>query len=315
MRQIKTAKKKKTGNWEIIYRNRYIYLMTVPVILWYLIFAYIPMYGLTLAFKTFEPGGVIKYMFGGKWVGLEYFGQIMSDPLFYRAIKNTLIISAMKLSVSFPFVIFLVMLLNELKLKRFKKLTQTVMYLPHFFSWVIIGAIMVQLLSTNGGVIPNVMAKFNGGEKVSLLTSEGAFRWILVISSLVKEMGWSTIIYLSAIAGIPSELYEAASIDGASRLRRVFSITLPCLMPTIMTMLLIQISYMINGDFDQVYILYNSSVYNVADIIETYLYRIGLTSGKFGLATAMGLVKAVVSILMLWMANGASKRITGETLW
>lgn len=320
MKQVKElkpeTKKKTSGVANVIWQHRYVYLMVIPVMIWYLIFAYLPMYGITFAFRKFAPGGgIINYITGGKWVGFEFFEQIMSDPLFWRAFKNTLIISGMKLFVTFPVVIFLVLMLNELRFKLFKKITQTIMYLPHFFSWVIIGTIMTQLLSTNGGIIPNIAVAIAGGDKPSLLTDPEHFRWVLVISACIKNMGWDTIIYLSALAGIPLELYEAAAIDGASRARKIFSITLPCLMPTIITMLLIRISHMINGDFDQVYNLYNSSVYEVADIIETYLYRVGLTSGKFSLATAMGLFKSVIGLGMLVGANTLSKKVTGDGIW
>ena len=298
----------------VVSANKYIYFMAALVMLWYLIFAYVPMYGITMAFRKFRPGGFLDYIIGGEWVGFEYFKQIFMDPLFYRAVKNTLIISGMKLLVLFPFVIFLVLMLNELKFKKFKKLTQTIMYLPHFFSWVVIGGIVIQLLSTNGGAIANLLTKISG-EQVNLLTDNRFFRWVLVFSNGFKEMGWDTIIYLSAIAGIPMELYEAASIDGAGRARKMISITLPSMLPTIVTMLLIKISFMIVGDFDQVYMMYNSAVYDSVDIIDTYLYRIGLTSGKFGLATAMGLFKSVISVVLLAISNMISRKVTGEGIF
>jgi len=319
MKQIKENRKslnKKSGLRATIWQYRYIYLMAIPVMLWYLIFAYLPMYGITFAFRKFAPGGGIKnFIVGGEWVGFGFFKQIMSDPLFWRAFKNTLVLSAMKLLLNFPVVIFLVLMLNEIRFKMFKKISQTIIYLPHFFSWVIMGTIMTQLLSINGGIIPNIAVALTGGDKPNLLTDPEHFRWVLVISSCIKNMGWDTIIYLSALAGIPYELYEAAAIDGASRARRIMSITLPCLLPTIITMLLIRISHMIGGDFDQVYNLYNSTVYEVADIIETYLYRIGLTSGKFSLATAMGLFKSVIGLGMLAGANTLSKKLTGNGIW
>ena len=314
---LKAIEKKKLRKMKLdrIARNKYVYFMAIPVMLWYLIFSYIPMYGVTLAFRKFTPGGLMSYIFGGNWVGFKYFEQIMTDPLFYRALKNTLIISAMKLSIEFPLVIVLVLLLNEIKFKIFKRVTQTIMYLPHFLSWVIIATIMTQMFSVDGGIITNVIAVFNGGEKINYLTQPDKFRWILVAATCFKNMGWDTIIYLSALAGIPAELYEAADVDGASRFRKVISITLPSLLPTIVTMLLIKISNMIAGDFDQIYNLYNSSVYDVADIIETYLFRVGVTSGKFSMATAMGLFKSVISLMMLAGANFISRKITGNGIW
>ena len=310
---LRSRKRNKTLS--TIYAYRYLYFMAIPIALFYLIFAYVPMYGLTLAFKTFQPGGIWKLLFGGKFVGLKFFEEVMTDPLFWRAFKNTLIISVMKLVVQFPVTIIVVLLLNELRLPRFKKLTQTIMYLPHFFSWVVIGGIVVQLLSTTGGVVTEVIKLFNGGETVSLLTSNKAFRWILVWSTVFKNTGYSTIIYLAAIAGIPAELYEAASVDGASRFRKCWSITLPSLLPTIMTMLLINISHMINGDFDQVYMMYNSAVYESGDIIPTYLFRVGLSSGKFSMSTAMGLFNSIISVFLLLTTNALSKKLTGSGIY
>ena len=308
-------KRKRDKTWNTIYAYRYLYIMAIPIALLYLIFAYVPMYGLTLAFKTFQPGGIWKLLFGGNFVGLKYFQEVMTDPLFWRAFKNTLIISVMNVCVKFPVTITVVLLLNELRLPKFKKLTQTIMYLPHFFSWVVIGGIVIQLLSTTGGVITEIIKLFNGGETVSLLTSNKAFRWILVFSSAFRETGYSTIIYLAAIAGIPSELYEAASVDGASRFRKCWSITLPSLVPTIMTMLLIQISHLINGSFDQVYMMYNASVYETGDIIPTYLFRVGLSSGKFSMSTAMGLFNSIISIMLLLVSNSLSKKLTGNGIY
>lgn len=298
----------------VIAANKYIYFMILPVMLWYIIFTYLPMYGVTMAFKDFRPGGgLFGYITNGEWVGFKYFEQVMQDPLFWRAFKNTLIVSGMKLLVLFPFVIFVVLMLNELRFRRFKKLTQTVMYLPHFFSWVVIGGIFIQLLSVTGPVTYFLTAIT--GKEIHLLTDPKYFRWVLVASEGLKEMGWDTIIYLSALAGIPLELYEAANVDGANRAQRIWYITLPCLLPTIVTMLLIKVSFMINGNFDQVYMMYNSAVYETADIIDTYLYRVGLTSGKFSMATAMGLFKSVISVLMLVMSNTISKKLTGEGIF
>lgn len=308
-------KRKRDKTWNTIYAYRYLYIMAIPIALFYLIFAYVPMYGLTMAFKTFQPGGIWKLLFGGEFVGLKFFKEVMADPLFWRAFRNTLIISVMNICVKFPITITVVLLLNELRLPKFKKLTQTIMYLPHFFSWVVIGGIVIQLLSTTGGVITEIIKLFNGGETVSLLTSNKAFRWILVFSSAFRETGYSTIIYLAAIAGIPSELYEAASVDGASRFRKCWSITLPSLIPTIMTMLLIQISHLINGSFDQVYMMYNASVYETGDILPTYLFRVGLSSGKFSMSTAMGLFNSIISIMLLLVSNALSKKLTGNGIY
>ncbi len=310
----KAAVKNRTGTkMKKVIANRYIYFMLIPVVAYYILFHYVPMYGLSFAFRSFKPGSISNFLFGGKWMGLEYFTQIFSDALFYRALRNTMILSLMKLLILFPFTIFIVLMLNELRSAKFKKLTQTITYLPYFFSWVIIGGIIVQLLSANGAVTN--LIKLITGKDILLLSSKPAFRWILLMSTSFKETGWDTIIYISALSGISAEYYEAAECDGANRLQKVIHITLPCLLPTICIMLLMKISFMINGDFDQVYVMYNASVYEVADIIETYIYRLGISDGKFGMSTAVGLIKSVISGLLLLFSNSLSRRVTGHGMY
>lgn len=306
---------KERKKFKLIKANTHIYIMLIPVILYYLIFAYIPMYGISLAFKTYKPGGLYNLLFGGNWNNFEYFKTLFSDPLFFRAFRNTLIISGMNILIYFPLVIVFVLMLNELRSVKFKKAIQTITYMPHFFSWVIIAGIVRQLLTVNGGVVANMLSVFNNGMPVSLMTDPKAFRWVLLVSSTFKEMGWDTIIYLSALAGIPMELYEAAEVDGANRFKRMLHITIPGILPTICTVLLLKISFMVNGSFDQVYMMYNSSVYETGDIIETYLFRAGVTNGEFGYSTAMGLTKAMISGVLLISCNALSKKVADAGIY
>ena len=208
----------------------------------------------------------------------------------------------------------MILMLNELRCSGLKKLSQTISYLPHFFSWVIIGGIFVQMMSVNGA-ITNVVKSITGNENVLLLTNTKVFRWILLVTTGYKAIGWDTIIYLAALSGIPQELYEAAECDGATRFRKVISITLPCLIPTFCTVLLVNIAGMINGSFDQVYTMYNSTVYEVADIIETYNYRTGISGGKFGMGTAVGIFKSVISCFMLTVSNTLTRKLAGSGLY
>lgn len=313
-KQKTTTPESSGGAWKKIVANKHIYIMLIPVVAYYIIFHYVPMYGLSLAFRSFKPGGIWNMLFEGKWMGMKYFEQLFSDPLFYRAVRNTFIINGQRILILFPFTIIIVLMLNELKLMKFKKISQTITYLPHFFSWVIIGGIIIQLLTTNGAVT-NMLEFITGKDDISLLTSTKAFRWIILFSTAFKETGWDTIIYLSALSGISAEFYEAAECDGINRLQAVWYITLPCIMPTICIMLLMKISHIIQGSFDQIYVMYNTAVYEVADIIETYTYRIGISEGKFGMSTAVGLIKSIASALMLIVSNTLCKKITGQGMY
>ncbi|MBE5040515.1 ABC transporter permease [Ructibacterium gallinarum] len=310
---MNVEKELKSGRGEIkklICNNIHIYIMLIPVVIYYFIFTYVPMYGLTLAFKSFKPGGMMEFLFGGKWQGLKYFRQILTDPLFLRAFKNTVIIGAMKIGIHFPLVIIFALFLNELRSNKLKNSVQTLTYLPHFFSWVVFGGIMIQLLSVEGGALSHFLSLMCGGKEVSPLTSPSAFRWVLLASTVFKETGWDAVIFLAAIAGVDQSLYEAASVDGAGRFRKMFYVTIPSILPTICTVLLIKISYIASGDFDQVFMIYNTSVYETGDIIETYLYRIGIANGKFSMATAMGIIKAVISGTLLISCNKITKKLT-----
>lgn len=297
-----------------IYTYKHIYIMLIPVVAYYILFHAVPLYGVTLAFRSFKAGGLYNMFFGGKWVGLKYFQQIFSDAMFWRAVKNTLILSLIKLIIYIPITIVFVLLLNELKTMKLKKLSQTISYLPYFLSWVVIGGIFIQLMSVNGA-ITNLVSKITGNSNVSLLTDNNVFRWVLLVSTIYKNLGWDTIIFLAALSGISQELYEAAECDGANRFRKIIHVTLPALLPTISIVLLMNISSMMNGNFDQVYTLYNTSVYEVGDIIETYNYRLGISAGKFGPATAVGLFKTVIACTLLSVSNTFSRKFLGTGMY
>lgn len=281
--------------------------MLVPAIVYYAVYCYAPMYGITIAFKDFNP---MKGIIGSDWVGLEHFRTLFAMDKFYQVVWNTLRISIKRLIFGFPFPIIVALMLNELRLNRLKQMIQTTIYLPQFISWVVLGGIMVNLLSTNGGIVNGIIQKF-GGTPIGFLNDERYFEGTMIVSMIWKTFGWNTIIYLAALAGVDPQYYEAARVDGASRWRQLIHITLPGIMPTIVVMLIMRIGNLMQAGFEQIFVLYNPGVYATADIIDTYVYRIGLQDGMFELSTAVGLFKSVINFVLIVFANKVA-RYAGE---
>lgn len=288
-----------------------LYLMVLPALIFLLVFKYGPMYGVVIAFKDYN---IIQGVFASKWVGLQYFRELFMFDEFPRVVRNTLLISLMKLVVGFPAPILLALLLNELRLERFKRFVQTFTYLPHFISWVVIGGIAVDLLSPSSGIV-NKAIQALGGEPIFFLSSEKLFRWILVYSDVWKEAGWGAIIYLAALLGINEELFQAATVDGAGRLRQIWHISLPSIRSTIIILLLLRIGHLLDAGFEQVLVMYNPTVYEVGDIIDTYVFRVGLGTMQFGLTTAAGLFKSVIGCVLLVIANTLARRMGEEGIY
>jgi putative aldouronate transport system permease protein len=290
-----------------------LYIMILPAIIGYSIFCYVPMYGITIAFKDFS---FVKGIFWSPWVGFKHF-QSLFDPIlgkyFFRAFKNTLVISFLKLIVGFPAPIILAILFSELPFKRFKKFAQTVAYLPNFISWVIIAGIMTSLLSLDGPV--NVVLGWFGINSIQFLTEVGWFVPVLIISEIWKSVGWNSIIYLAAITAIPEDLYEAAKVDGANRFQRIIHVTLPSMLPTVTMLLILNVGSLMNTNFDQIYNLYSPAVYSVGDVIETYVYRTGIMDGQFSFATAVGLFLNLINFSLLFFANWSSKKLNGTGIY
>lgn len=294
-----------------LWSNRVLYLMILPAIIGYGLFCYKPMYGILLAFKDYYSKlGII----GSPWVGFDNFKDIFAMDEFWRAFKNTLEINVLRLLFCFPIPIILALMLNEVRIKWFKRSVQTLVYLPYFISWVVIGGIIRSLLAPEDGAINQLIISL-GGNSLDFLTSTNLFRPLLLISAVWKDAGYGSIIYLAALASIPEELYEAARIDGAGRLKQTIHITLPCLLPTISIMLILQIGAMLNGGFDQIFNLYNPVVYQVADVIDTFIFRIGINQGRYSIATAVGLFLTVINFILLIFANKFSKKISGQGLY
>jgi putative aldouronate transport system permease protein len=288
-----------------------LYLMVLPAVILILLFKYMPMYGVIIAFKDYN---LMEGVWGSDWVGFQYFRELFTFDEFPRVVRNTVMISLMKLLVGFPIPIILALLLNELKFVKFKRMVQTITYLPHFISWVIIGGLAIDMLSPSSGIV-NRIIEMLGFEPIFFMSDERIFRWILVGSDVWKEAGWGAIIYLAALIGINEELYQAATVDGANRFRQIWHISLPGLKSTIIIILLLRIGYILDAGFEQVLVMYNPTVYDVADIIDTYVFRVGLGSMQFGLTTAAGLFKSVIGCVLLILANVFARKMGEEGIF
>lgn len=291
--------------------NRYLYLMVFPVVLFYIVFHYIPMYGIQIAFKDYSPA---TGMWHSPWVGLKYFNDFFHSFYFGRLIKNTLLLSLYELLFQFTAPIVLAFLLNELRSALFKRIVQTVAYLPYFISIVVVVGFIVDFLARDG-LINNVLHSLFGIEKVAYLAEPGWFRTIFVSSGIWQNVGWGTIIYLAAIATIDPSLYEAARVDGANRFQQALHITLPGITPTIIILLILQIGSLMSVNSDKILLMYNTATYETADVIGTYVYRKGILEASFSYSAAIGLFNSVINFILLVLANSISKRVTETKLW
>lgn len=291
-------------------KNRPLYLMILPAFLFYLIFCYLPMYGVTIAFKDLS---IARGIMSSPWAGLKYFEEVFRDQNFWIPLRNTIIISVYKLLFAFPFPILLALLMNEMANQRFKKFIQTVLYLPRFISWVIVAGLMLNLLSVNGGVI-NSLIQALGFEPVNFFAEKSISRGLVVVTSIWKEAGWGSIIYMAALASVNPELYEAAIMDGAGRWRQIWNVTLPCIRPIIVIMLILTIGNIMNANFEQIIVLYHPLVYDKIDIIDTFVYRMGVLQGRYSYSAAVGLFKSIVSMILIISADRAVKHMGEEGL-
>ena len=291
-------------------KNKTLYFMIIPVLIFYLAFMYKPMYGAIIAFMDYRPA---KGILGSDWVGVEQFVRFFHSPYFYRLIRNTIVLSIYSLLFCFTAPILLALLLNEVKGKRFKSITQTVSYLPHFISMVVAVGMIKEFCMTDGLI--NDIIVFFGGERSALLQNPALYRTIYIISDIWQEVGWGSIIYLAALSGIDSERYEAAAIDGAGKFRQMIHVTIPGIMPTVTIMLILRIGSLMNMGYEKTILLYNSSTYETADIISSYIYRVGLLEQNWSYSTAIGLFNSVINCILLLAANRISKKVTETSLW
>ncbi|MDF2713222.1 MAG: hypothetical protein K0R28_147 [Paenibacillus sp.] len=308
--QARGGKRTAAAGFRRLWKYKTLYLILLPTVVYFIVFCYVPYYGLTIAFKDFSPG---KGIFGSPWAGLKTFRELFESDTFFQVFRNTVLISLYKLLFGFPMPIVFALLLNEVKHLLFKKTIQTIAYFPHFLSWVIFGGIMLTFLTPNG-VIPKLLLSL-GIDLTSLLTSSDWFRTILVVTSVLKSFGWGAIIYLAALAGIDPTHYEAARMDGAGRWKMMQHVTLPSLRSVIVLMFILELGHILDAGFEQVFVLYNPTVYSVGDIIDTYVYRIGLGEAQYSLATAVGLFKGVIGFTLVYVSNYIIKRMGEPTLW
>jgi putative aldouronate transport system permease protein len=285
-------------------KHKNFYIMLIPGLIYILIFHYGPMFGLIISFKNYK---IFQGIWGSPWVGLDNFTKLFTSLKFYEVLRNTFLISLYKIVFGFPAPIILAILINEVKNKYFMRSVQTIVYLPHFISWVVTSGLVISFLSPIDGFV-NVVIKLFGGEPIFFMGLPEYFRSILVGSDIWKEFGWSAIIYLAALAGVSPEIYEAAIIDGASKIKRIIHITIPSIMPTIIILLLLRIGGVLNAGFEQVFSMYNPAVYNVGDIIDTYVYRVGIIERNYGFSSAVGLFKSLIACLLLLGANWLAKK-------
>ncbi|MBM7708256.1 ABC transporter permease [Enterococcus lemanii] len=286
-----------------IINNKWLYIMTLPGLLYFLIFKYAPMYGVIIAFKDYVP---FLGIHGSKWVGLQNFHDFFINPDFMRIMGNTLILSFLSIVISFPAPIILAILLNELSKAIYKRVIQTMVYVPHFLSWAIVVSITAILFSVNGGIITEIVRMLTGRE-INFLSDPNWFRPMIILQGIWKEIGWGTIIFLAALAGVDQEQYEAAIMDGAGRFRRVWHITLPAIRSTIVIMLILKVGSILTSGFDQIYLMTNALNRSVADVFDTYVYMMGITQGAYSYSTAVGLFKSVVGIILVLSTNKLAK--------
>jgi putative aldouronate transport system permease protein len=293
-------------------QDKMLYLFILPGLAVLLVFNYLPLYGITIAFKDFNP---LAGIWNSEWAGLKHFQRLWGSVFFWRVLKNTLVINLMQLTFGFPAPIILALLINEIRKSAFKKTVQTITYLPHFMSWVIVGGFVVTILSPTQGIVSQLSLLLTGERSdLFLMIEPAAFPWILVFSHIWQSVGWGSIIFIAAISGINPDLYEAAIIDGANRWRQMWNITLPCLMPTIFVILILRVGRFMEANFEQIFVLLNPNVYSTGDVISTYVFREGLSKGNFSYTAAIGFFQSAIGFVLMVIVNRISKRLD-QSLW
>lgn len=307
-----SEKKKKKGFWRTFGNQKALYMMSLPFVVLVFVFNYLPIWGWTMAFQNFKPG--LSFL-EQEWVGLEHFIALFQDERFYLVFRNTLAMSFLGLVFGFTLPIVFAVLLNELRLPLFKRTVQTVTYLPHFVSWVVVAGIVTKILSTDGGVVNDLLMWFGIIDEPIQFMAKGTWFWgIVTAADIWKEMGWNAIIFLAAIAGVDPQLYEAAKIDGASRFRQIWHITLTGIRPTILVVLILNIGHLISIGFEKQMLLGNSLVIDYSEVLELYALNYGIGLGRFSYGTAMGIFNSVISITLLLLANGIFKRYSNQSV-
>ena len=302
---------KRKAFWKSLRRDRQLVFMLIPVVIFFAVFSYYPLYGILIAFKDYS---ISRGILGSPWAGLRYFRQFFSSPYFGRLLRNTVLISVYSLLWGFPIPILFALLLNEFKDGKFKRVIQTVSYLPHFISLVVICGILIDIFSPQGGVVNSLLYSLTG-KRINFFGEPEWFRTMYVGSGVWQEFGWNSIIYLAAITGINPDLFEAARIDGAGRLRQIWHVTLPGIKPTILTLLILNLGNIMSVGYEKIILLYSPTTYETADVISTYVYRTGLLSQQYSYAGAVGLFNSAINIAILVLCNFAGKKLFGVGIW
>lgn len=302
---------KKRTVWDRVKRNADMYLLLLPGLALLILFKYVPMYGILIAFQDYN---IFEGIGGSEWVGFSNFAKMFQSAEFYQVLWNTLALNIFKIIFMFPVPIILALLLNEMRCEIYKKTVQTIIYIPHFLSWVVVGGLFVTILSPSSGIVNNIIKMF-GGESIPFMTSNTWFRSVLVVSATWKEAGYNAVIYIAAISGISQEIYEAAKMDGAGRFKQMIHITLPELSSTIILMLILRLGQILISGTEQVLMMYNPVVYETGDIIGSYVYRMGIGKMEYSFTTAVGLFESLVGFVLVLGGNALSRKLLDKGMW
>lgn len=296
-----------------VWKQRYLLMLAIPGLIWMILFCYSPMFGIVAAFKDYNVGlGLLK----SNWVGFKWFEELFTDPKFWRSLRNTLFFGVLNLLFSFPAPIVFALMINELRKSRlFKKVVQTISYLPHFISWVFVASFLTVFFSDTGTINTLLMKLGLLDKPYGFMSNQVSFVIIMVLVNIWKTFGYNSVIYLAAMTSIPQDMYEAAELDGAGRWQQIWHITLPAIKPTMVVLLIMTVGNIINSNFDQYYLLQNAYVEDIANVLDVYTYKLGFELGRYGYATAVGLFKSIVSVILVVFTNRASKRLTGEGIY
>lgn len=308
---VSAPKKAGVRRWKTLWKERYLWLLVLPGVVYFAIFLYAPMIGLVISFESYSP---FRGVFAGPWVGFKWFRQFFESPYFGRLMRNTVLLNLYGLFWGFPAPIIFALMLNEVNNRFFKKISQTLSYLPHFVSTVVIISIVSELLDPDFGLI-NLAIKGMGGSTINFMGSSRWFRTIYIGSGIWQDLGWSCIIYLAALAGIDPQLYEAAKIDGAGKFQQIWHVTLPGIIPTIVIMLIMSLGGMFSVGYEKIILMYNTSTYETADVINTYVFRRGIVGGEYSFGTAVGLFQSAINFALVYFVNRLSRKISEVSLW
>ncbi|WNR42809.1 ABC transporter permease [Paenibacillus roseipurpureus] len=304
-------KSEHTRIWKGLIRDRMLYFIATPMLAYFLIFKYLPMWGVLIAFKDYSP---YSGFWDSPWVGLQHFERFFSNESFFVLLRNTLAINLLNLVFFFPLPIVLSLMLNEVRKEWIKRIIQSIIYLPHFLSWVVIVGITYLMLSTSSGFVNKLLTSM-GYDSIDFLTSPSMFWGLLTLQSIWKEVGWGTVIFLAAIASVDTQLFEAARMDGAGRLRQIWHVTLPAIRNVIIILLILRIGHMMDVGFEQVYLMMNGAVSDVADVFDTYVYRSGIQQAQFSFSTAVGLFKSIIGVILVVLTNRLAKKFGDEGIY